>query len=258
MNMSRTSAVHGCLLATALLLGACSSNQSRDDQDEKSARRAAEVNTQMGAEYLARGQYEIALEKLKRAVRSDDSYAPAHTVTAVLYERLGEDKLAETHYRQAYRASPGNGDVNNNLGAFLCRTGQVDDALEYFDRALEDPFYRTPAVAMANAGACALQQGKLDLAEDYLRKALRYDEKFPDALLSMALLNFTRADMMRTRAFLQRYEATGSKSAEALMLGYRLDSSEGDLRGAKAYQDELLKRYPGSAEAQELVQRGLR
>lgn len=242
------------LVPVALLLAGCSSGQKKDDEyAESSARRAAEVNTQLGSEYMARGQYEVAMDKLKRAVRADDSYAPAHTVLAVLYERLGEAEDAETHYRKAVKASPDNGDVNNNLGTFLCRNGDGRKALPHFDKALEDPFYSTPQVAMANAGACALDMGELELAQEYLRAALRYDPTFPDALISMANVNFAQDDLLRTRAFLQRYEATGSSSPQSLMLGYRLETSSGDARAAKRYQDELLQRFPASAEADELV-----
>jgi type IV pilus assembly protein PilF len=41
------------------------------------------------------------------------------------------------------------------MGAFLCRLGRFPDAEKYFLRAVEDPFYKTPAAALANAGVCA-------------------------------------------------------------------------------------------------------
>lgn len=236
-----------------LTLCACSSNQAREDEEEKSARRAAEVNTQLGTEYMSRGQFEVALEKLKRALRSDDEYAPAHTVIAVLYERIGENDLARTHYKEALDASPSNGDVNNNIGAFLCRNEPDRDVLKYFDRALEDPFYRTPEVAMANAGACALELGEEEEAERYLRRSLGYNKAFPDALFSMASLNYSRQDLLRTRAFLQRYEATGSTTPQALLLGYRMEKDVGNETRARDYRDELLQRFPASEEAEELM-----
>ena len=42
---------------------------------------------------MDRGQYEIALEKLKKAVAYDKTYAPAHTMLGVLYETIGENEL---------------------------------------------------------------------------------------------------------------------------------------------------------------------
>ena len=155
----------------ALLVGACASTPDDDDEDDP-GRRTAEVNTQLGQAYMGRGQYEIALDKLKKAVRADDSYAPGHTVLAVLYERIGEVELAGKHYEKAVKADSDNGDVNNNYGAYLCRNGEEGKANQYFLAAIDDPFYSTPEVAMANAGACALEQGNSDRAETYLRQSL--------------------------------------------------------------------------------------
>jgi type IV pilus assembly protein PilF len=242
----------GLLLCVALLLSACASTSGRDDAaEENSARKAAELNTQLGREYMSRGQYEIAMEKLKKAVASDEDFAPAHTMLAVLYETLGEFDDAGRHYREAVRSAPDNGDVNNNYGAFLCRTGQGAGADPYFERALEDPFYRTPAVAMANAGGCALGRGDEAAAETFLRKSLAYDNNFPDALLSMAALSYERDDFLRARAFLQRYESAGPMTAESLYLGFRIERQLSNERQTQRYRSELLQRFPDAPETAE-------
>lgn len=233
-------------------LTACASTPDSNTGAADPARRAAELNTQLGSEYLARGQYEIALEKLKRAIRSDSDYAPAHTVIAVLYERIGEDELAGEHYRKAVRAMPDNGDVNNNFAVFLCREGRVGEAEKHFENALDDPFYRTPEVALANAGACELERGDVDKAESYLRQSLEYDAEFPDALLSMAGLSYRRQDYLRARAFLQRYEATGSTSPRGLLVGYRVETRLNNPEGARRYRDQIVNRYPNSKEAEQV------
>lgn len=234
----------------AMLLFACASTPDTDQ--ESSAAKAARVNTQLGQEYMNRGQYEVALDKLKKALRADPDYAPAHTVMAVLYERLGERDTAAKHYRAAVDANPGNGDVNNNYGTFLCRTGQAGRAERYFEEALEDPFYRTPAVAMANAGTCMLNQGNVDKAEVYLRQSLGYDDDFPDALFGMARVSYAKADYLRARGFLQRYEAAAPMTAETLMLGYRVETELNNPADARRHADRLLERFPKSPQAVEI------
>ena len=101
-----------CLFATLFLLSACASSGSTDPDEKSDKRRAAESNTALGLEYMNRGQDEVALGKLKKAAREDPTYAPAHTVMAVLYERLGEMSLAGKHYKKAFEADPVDGDVN--------------------------------------------------------------------------------------------------------------------------------------------------
>jgi type IV pilus assembly protein PilF len=237
-------------ITLALTLAACGSTP--DSENESQGRHAAQLNTQLGTEYLNRGQYEVALDKLKKAVREDKTYAPAHTVLGVLYEQIGEEQLAGEHYREALKLTPDDGEVNNNYGTFLCRTGQGEDAWPLFEKALEDPFYRTPAVAMANAGQCAVGLDELDKAESYLRRSLGYNPEFPDALLSMAGIADQKQEYLQARGFLQRYEAVAASTPSSLFLGYRVESELQNSRKAEQYRGTLLRDFPDAPEAQDL------
>ena len=234
--------------ATLLLAVGCVSTSELSDAE---ARKAAETNAALGRQYMDRGQYEIALEKLKRAVAYDRSYAPAHTLLGVLYETIGEIGQAESEFRLAVRYDPDGGEVNNNLGAFLCRHGKADQAESYFLTAVKDPFYPTPGIAWANAGSCAMDRGELDKAESYLRQSLEYDKKMGVALLSMAEVSYQKGAHLRARAFLQRYEAVAPSSEESLALGMRIETALGDENAAERYRNELRENHPGSIKAGE-------
>lgn len=233
------------LLAAWLLatLAACSSSPEMKDEERK---KAAETNTALGRQYMDRGQYEIALDKLKRAVAYDREYAPAHTLLAVLYETIGETADAEKEFRLAVRYDPKDGDVNNNLGAFLCRQGKGSEADAYFMTAIEDPFYQTPAIALANAGSCALDLGELDKAEAYLRQSLKYDQRMPEALLPLAEVSYRKGAYLQARAFLQRYEVVAPDNEESLKLGYLIETALGDGPSAERYRLELRENYPNA------------
>jgi type IV pilus assembly protein PilF len=229
-----------------LLLAACATGTDQADVD---TRRAAETNTALGRQYMERGQYEISLDKLKRAVAYDKTYAPAHTMLGILYETIGDRIEAEASYRTAVRYDPEDGSVNNNLGAFLCGIGKREEADRYFRTAIADPFYDTPEVALSNAGSCALARGDLDTAENYLRESLKHDPRLPGALLPMAELSFLNGSYLRARAFLQRYEAVAAKTAESLLLGARIESQLGDEASAERYRNELRERFPDAPQA---------
>ncbi len=233
-------------LLVLLAAAACSSGPQTSDDE---SRKAAETNTALGRQYMDRGQYEIALEKLKRAVAQDKTYAPAHTLLAVLYETIGQRDEAEREYRNALRYDPEDGDVNNNYGAFLCASGREREAERYFLAAVQDPFYETPAIALSNAGSCALSIGDLDKAESFLRQSLDYDGELGSALLPMAQLSYQKGSYLRARAFLQRYESVGTINEESLSLGYRIEQRLGDEDMANRYRAELQERYPDSTEA---------
>ncbi len=234
------------ILSCLVLLAACSSTPDNSKED---SRKAAETNASLARSYMDRGQYEIALEKLKRAVAHDKTYAPAHTLLAILYETIGEDDQAEKEYKMAVKYDPEDGDVNNNYGAFLCARGKSKEAERYFMTAVKDPFYSTPEVAYANAGSCALEQDDLDKAEIFLRQSLGYNDQLATALLPMAEVSYRKGAYLQARAFLQRYESVAQMTEESLQMGFRIESELGDQESASRYRTELLEQFPGSLKA---------
>jgi type IV pilus assembly protein PilF len=236
----------------ALLLLACGSPSAKKSDEPSAALKAAETNTALGRQYIERGQYEVALEKLKRAVAYEKSYAPAHTMLGVLYETLGMMEQSGDEYRLAVQYDTDDGETNNNYAAFLCRQGNGDEAQRFFQAAFADPFYETPWVAYANAGLCALDMDQLDKAETYLRQSLEYDAEIAGALLAMASLNYRKAQYLSARAFLQRFEAVAVRSAQSLLLGYQIENAMGDSSAANRYRNKLLTEFPKSAEAEQV------
>ena len=239
------------MILVVLQINACVPVDTIDD--ETAARQAAETNTELGRQYLARGDYEIALEKLKRAIAQDKTYAPAHTVLAYLYEYVGDDEQAGKEYREALKYDPRDGSVNNNYGAFLCSTGKWNEAEEYFAKALDDPFYDTPGLALSNAGTCALNAGELDKAERFLRQSLEYDANLSASLLALSRLNFEQGQYLSARAFLQRYETTAAHTEESLLAAYQIERELGDEQAATEYRRQLIQEFPQSEAAQTLL-----
>ena len=160
--------------------------------------------------------------------------------------------LAGKHYKNAYNADPDDGDVNNNYAVYLCKTGNDKQADEHFSKALSDPFYSSPAVALTNAGSCAMSRGKPDEANDYLRRALKLEPGFPDALISMARLNFERQSYLQARAFMQRYEAVAEQTAASLLLAYKIETASADSKSANSYKLILESNFPESDQAAEV------
>jgi len=240
------------VLIALLVVSGCATQQSTGFDGKSADEKAAESNTSLGLEYMSRGQYEVALGKLKKAVKADPDYAPAHTVMAVLYERIGEKELAGKHYQEAYEAAPADGDVNNNYGVYLCKAGESSRAMKHFLKALEDPFYSSPSVALTNGGSCELGRGDLEKANEYLRRALKIEPDFPDALISMARLNFEKPDYLTARAFLQRYEAVESHAAASLLLAFKIETAAKDDKSALKYKRALEANFPDSNETAEV------
>lgn len=246
------------LVLLGLLVG-CESGPAGSVKKEDAATQrddAARVHTELGQKYMQQGKLELALEKLTKALQFNPDYVDAHTVIAVLYESINDLPKAEEHYRRAAQLKPKSGAENNNYGRFLCMQGHYAEGQEYFTRALADPFYQTPALAMANSGACLVKAGKTEEAEKMLRQALALNPNDAEALLALGTVLYAKGDYMKARAFVQRFESLAPPRADALMLGRNIELRLGNARGASEYSRKLLRGFPDSAEAKTLNSQG--
>lgn len=243
------------LIATALLavlLAACAApgaprSNAADKRDE-----AAQIHTQLGQSYLEQGDLKTALDKLTKALQFDPNYAPAHTVIAVVYERIGQNDQAEEHYRKAVELEPTKGIPNNNLGTFLCHEGKVEESIRYFRKAIADPFYATPDTAYTNAGTCELKLNQADAAEADFRKAVQTNPQNREALFQLARVLYGKRDFFHARAFIQRFDGIGEPTAESLMLGHDIEAGLGNAEGAQDYAKRLRSQFPDSEQARSL------
>ncbi len=217
------------------------------------AQEAAQIHTALAQQYMLHGDLKGAMNKLQLALEFDDRYVPAHTVLAVLYERIREYGKAEQQYRRAVQLEPQGGSVNNNLGAFLCRTGQVKTSLQYFQKAEKDPFYPTPYVAYGNEGTCQLKLGKTDLAIQNFRMALSMKPGYVDGLYQMAKIYYNKGHSFRASAFIQRLNSLKHSSPQSLKLGYLIEMKLGDKEAAQGYLSRLQTQFPKSKQARNLA-----
>lgn len=231
-------------VALALALSACAAGGGKPRATNTKQSEAAELQAKLGQEYLHKGDYEVAQEKLKRALELEPNLQSAHTLLGILNERIRRPEIAEQFYRKALKLKPEDGAAANNLGAFLCAQGRLEESLPFFVQAVQDPFYKTPDVAYTNHGVCARKAGQREVAEESLRRALELDSRNAIALYEMASLSYNKEDFLRARAFIQRFEANGKADPSLLVLALRVEDKLGDQRAAQRYRQRLISEFP--------------
>jgi type IV pilus assembly protein PilF len=217
--------------------------------DRQSIERAAAINTQLGLEYMKQGNLEAARDKIEKALKQDPHTAETQMAAGFLYDRLGDDRKAISHYDQAGKLGKDNPDIVNNVAVYLCRKGDRKRGEEYFLKAANNALYKTPDVAYTNAGRCARADGRPKDAEQYFRKALTFRADQPDSLLQLAELTHESGNNMQARAFLQRYFAVAPATAATLLLGNRIERALGDNAHAAEYANRLTSEFSSSLEA---------
>jgi len=238
-------------VALALPLGACVTQQVSGPVGSSSE--AAVYNVQLGAAYLEQGNLPLAKDKLDRALKENPSDPNVHSVLALLYERLGDPKRADTEFRTALRLAPKNPEIANNYAGYLCRTNHVDEGVRRLLEAARDPLYRTPEVAYTNAGVCLRGAHRDADAERELKRALDIKPNFAEAAFQLGDLEFALGRAADARKRVDSYLGTYSATADLLLLGVRASRALGDRLAAERYARRLRLDFPDSAQTRALT-----
>ncbi len=243
------------VMTITLLLSGCVTPQNSTGKAPNPAnkRKVAELNTQIAIQHLKDKEYELALKKLKKASDTDPNYPDAYNARGIVYSQIGETDKAETNFQRALRIDGKNPLTLNNYGQFLCQNGKPTQGQEMFQRATANPLYRTPEIALSNAGSCALNVGDTEKAESYFREALDINPRIPIALLQMASITFDSGRYLPARGYIQRYSQIANHVPRSLWLGILIERELGDQDAEASYALSLEKNFPDSKEAGMLV-----
>lgn len=248
------------LAALALVAAGCvsqSETQSRPvtDTGGADARRRAEVHTGLAGEYYARGNYAVALEEVRMALRDDPKYFPAYNMQGLVYMELREDEQARESFDRALSLSPDNPEVLNNFGWFLCLRNDTDRGLAMMERAAADTLYASPEKAFLSAGLCLRRAGRKAEAEDRLRRAVLIRPDLIGALYNLAELTFERGNARDAEIYLLRYMRLAQPSLEALVLGVRIARAKGDKVAEDSFMQQLRRRFGDAPQLRQLEAR---
>lgn len=241
-------------LAATLLLAACAGTQEREFNEN-----VAEANFKLGVGYMQSGHFEVATEKLLKALQFKDNYPEAHNAIAVLYEEIREYGPAGNHYKKAIDLKPDYTLARLNYARFLCLREPVRTAEgeSEFQRIIADPVNAGANASEAYAGLalCARQRNDPVQAEAWLRQALELNPNNASALFELARLSQTQGKTLQARAFLQRYHSQSRPTLQSLWLGVTIESSQdGDPLLHRDYKAALIAQFPNSDEARRLKQ----
>lgn len=227
-------------LAITLSAGCATSPQHQANADK-----VADANANVGIDYVHKGQYDLAVTSLRKALRFNPDHINANWALGISYDRLQEPQQADKYYRHAIELQP-RSDIVNSYAVFLCQEGDTDKAVKYFKRALADPDYRRPSNALANAGLCLMRAKRPKDAEGYLRKALGHNPNQATALEQMAQLNYDRTQYLTARGFLQRLDAAGKMDDGSLLLAARTELALNERTVASSYLRRYNAHHPGA------------
>ena len=247
MNTRWIAALSACFLA-----GCVNSDGSRTRKQEDPTAAAAKTNIQLGIGYLQQGNYPVAREKLERSLKQNPKDPDVHTSLGLLYDRVGETRKADQHYREALRLAPDNPDVSNNYAIYLCKLGRIDDGVERFTAVAVNKYYRTPEVALTNAGACLRGAKRPDEAEQKFLAAIKARPDYSEATVQLAALHMERGNLDEARKVVDTYLGAFRPQADVLFAAVTVARASKDKMSEEKFSRRLRLEFPESAQARAL------
>lgn len=250
-SVRRPAVLAGLLIFVAGCISTTTGVPTEPDDDN-----AAQQYFQLGARYFRSGNYELAKERLHRAIDLDPRMGIAYSTLALTYEQLDNVRLATEYHDKAVRYEPGNFNVRNAYAVFLCGQQRYEEARVQFQRAVEVPENDHTEIMLTNAGVCMSQKPDYVQAEAFLRQALAKKPGYGEALLQMSLLKYRTTEFLQARAFLQRFLSANKTTPEVLYLGVQIEKALGDDRASTDYANQLLREFPNSDQAKRVLRAG--
>jgi len=241
-------------LSVCLLAGCVTSTKDggKPLKEESKEVTASKYNIQLGTEYLKQGNYALAREKLERAYKQNPKDPDVHTSLGLLYDRTGEAKLADKHFKEALRLAPDKPDHSNNYAIYLCKNGRVDEGVTRFVTVASNRYYGTPWVALTNAGVCLRGANRLDEAEQKFVGAIKSRPNYSEATVQLASLHLQREKIPEARKVVDTYLNAFKPNPDVLLSAVTVARAAKDKMSEEKYSRALRLEFPDSAQARAL------
>ncbi|MBX0311959.1 MAG: tetratricopeptide repeat protein [Sulfurihydrogenibium sp.] len=225
-------------LTLAILISSCASPQLYES-DLKVA--DGKYLYEMGISYLNSGNNAMAIKYLEEALKSYDK-PEVYNALALAYQFAGEFAKAEGVFRLGIDKYPDYPELLTNYGILLASQKKFDEAIKYFEKAINNPTYSGKEKAYYNLGMVYLQLGKEDLFLYNLEKALMFNSNFVNAYIALGDYYLDKYNAVHSKEILKKAREYYSRA-----LNYVINDPLVYFRLGRVYHelgdDELAKYY---------------
>ena len=134
-----------------------------------------------------KGQLEEAIKLYKQSIETFPS-AEAYTFLGWTYSFMGQLNEAIEECHRAIRRDPDFGNPYNDIGAYLIELNQLDEAIPWFEKAIQAKRYENPAFPHMNLGRIYERKGDWDQAIESYKQSLALNPEYTAAKRAMMRL----------------------------------------------------------------------
>lgn len=236
----------GCATAPGGSLG--TPTELHTAADDSPTRARARTRLALATSYFENNQTAIALDELKKVLAIDPSFGDAYNLGGLIYMKLGEMAMAESHFARAISANPRDANAMHNLGWLQCQQERYAEATASFQRAIAVPSYQGRARTLMTQGICESRSGDNARAEATLMHSYELDAGNPVTAYNLSALLYKRGDYQRAQFYIRRLNNSELANAESLWLGIRVERRLNNRQAMEQLASQLRRRFPQSRE----------
>lgn len=133
------------------------------------------------------GQYGKAKPRLQSLIEQNPSNSEYYRILGQIFSDEGDQELAVDTLIDALRWNPKNTYALTMMGNIIAKfKNDIDTAMTYFNQVIE--LNPEDHIAINNLGANLLQQGKVEQAKEYFEKALKINPDYANTYYALALI----------------------------------------------------------------------
>ena len=188
--------------------------------------KAAEINAQLGINYLSKNLIDLAKTKIMKAQSQDDSLAVVHYALGLYYLKISNVGLARNAFKRAIELDPKSYQALSYYAQFLCQQDQYDRAEILFRKSLALAANDGMGATYELYGVCTLRYTKdTNKAIMLFRKALMLNPTLTSSYYLLAQTYYDEKRYDEANKMLDEYLSRVPVSKQSLEL--EMDIAEG-------------------------------
>ncbi len=196
--------------------------------------------------YIQNNRYTEALRELELAEKTDKCDAEIYNLLGLVYMAKKEYPKAERYFKKALKLRPDYSEAYNNLGSLKMLEGRYIEAISYFKKALSNPLYLHAYIAKTNLGWAYYKLHEKKKAINTLLDALKENFRYYRALVRLGLIYMDDGNLDMAEFYLKRAVKANRSAAEPRYYLAEVFFKKKNYETAKALWKSVIELNPDS------------